>query len=201
MRHDRVQTVNRLLDQIDAGTLGGEMETEAGAIRSVLEASGIAFAAIGTVYELDMLYLGQTHTVSVTLDGAGAGLTGDAIRTAFERAYRAAYGRLLDGIPMRVMNYRVAVIGRRPGLDMAVFAPSGGKPADACRTGTRTVWCDGAAHEAGVYERLDLAVGERIAGPALMEQADTTIFVDPGLAAEVDRFGNLVIRRMEAGHG
>ncbi|MFP1631987.1 hydantoinase/oxoprolinase family protein [Zhengella sp. ZM62] len=201
MRHDRVQTVNRLLDQIDTGSLGREMETEAAAIRGLLEASGIAFAGIDTVHELDMLYLGQTHTVSVTLEGAGADLTADAIRAAFERAYRAAYGRLLDGIPMRVMNYRVAVIGRRPDLDMAVFAPSEGRPAAACRTGTRTVWCDGAAHEAGVYERLDLAVGERIAGPALLEQADTTIFVDPGLEAQVDRFGNLVIRRMEGRDG
>jgi N-methylhydantoinase A len=97
------------------------------------------------------------------------------------------------GIPMRVMNYRIAVIGRRPKLDMAVFAPVDGKPAEDCRIGTRKVFADGEWHEAGVYERLQLAVGASIAGPALLEQADTTIFVDPGLVAVVDAFGNLVI--------
>ena len=99
---------------------------------------------------------------------------------------------------MRVMNYRVAVIGRRPQLDMGVFAPVDGKPAQDCRIGTRKVYVDGRFHEAGVYERLQLEVGATIEGPALLEQADTTIFVDPGLAAKVDPFGNLVIKAKRA---
>ena len=99
---------------------------------------------------------------------------------------------------MRVMNYRIAVIGRRAGLDMAVFAPQDGKPAEACRSGTRQVYAEGRQHEAAVYERLELAVGAVLPGPALLEQPDATIFVDPGLQAEVDAFGNLVITAVES---
>ena len=193
MRHDRVQTVNRLLSSIDAVALGAELQSVADATESVVTSAGAAFARIDRVFEFDMLYLGQTHTVAVAVDPA-EGLTTEAIQTAFNTAYRTAYGRLLDGIPVRVMNYRVTVIGRRPAFDMAVFAPKDGKPADACRIGTRTVWAEGAFHQAGLYDRLSLAVGERIAGPAILEQPDTTIFVDPGLYAVVDSFGNLVIR-------
>ena len=193
MRHDRVQTVNRLLSSIDAVALGAELQSVADATESVVTSAGAAFARIDRVFEFDMLYLGQTHTVAVAVDPAD-GLTTEAIQTAFNAAYRTAYGRLLDGIPVRVMNYRVTVIGRRPAFDMAVFAPKDGKPADACRIGTRTVWAEGAFHQAGLYDRLSLAVGERIAGPAILEQPDTTIFVDPGLYAVVDSFGNLVIR-------
>ena len=193
MRHDRVQTVNRLLSSIDAVALGAELQSVADATESVVTSAGAAFARIDRVFEFDMLYLGQTHTVAVAVDPAD-GLTTEAIKTAFNTAYRTAYGRLLDGIPVRVMNYRVTVIGRRPAFDMAVFAPKDGKPADACRIGTRTVWAEGAFHQAGLYDRLSLAVGERIAGPAILEQPDTTIFVDPGLYAVVDSFGNLVIR-------
>ncbi|MDA0185832.1 MAG: hydantoinase/oxoprolinase family protein [Proteobacteria bacterium] len=193
MRHDRVQTVNRLLSSIDAVALGGELQSVADATETVVTSAGAAFARIDRVFEFDMLYLGQTHTVAVAVDPAD-GLTTEAIQTAFNTAYRTAYGRLLDGIPVRVMNYRVTVIGRRPAFDMAVFAPKDGKPADACRIGTRTVWAEGAFHQAGLYDRLSLAVGERIAGPAILEQPDTTIFVDPGLYAVVDSFGNLVIR-------
>jgi N-methylhydantoinase A len=193
MRHDRVQTVNRLLSTIDAAALGAELQSVADATEEVVTSAGAAFARIDRVFEFDMLYLGQTHTVAVAVDPAG-GLTTAAIQTAFNTAYHAAYGRLLDGIPVRVMNYRVTVIGRRPAFDMAVFAPKDGKPAEACRIGTRTVWAEGAFHEAGLYDRLSLAVGERIVGPAILEQPDTTIFVDPGLYATVDAFGNLVIR-------
>jgi N-methylhydantoinase A len=193
MRHDRVQTVNRLLDKVDAAALGAEMIRVGDETEALLENAGVAFARVDRVVELDMLYLGQTHTVNVAIDIPDAGLTAQGIRDAFETTYRATYGRLLDGIPMRLMNYRIAVIGRRPKLDMAVFAPVDGKPAEDCRIGTRKVFADGEWHEAGIYDRLQLAVGASIAGPALLEQADTTIFVDPGLVAVVDAFGNLVI--------
>lgn len=193
MRHDRVQTVNRLLSEIDASSLGEELRRVADATQVVVTSAGAAFARIDQVFEFDMLYLGQTHTVAVAVDPA-QGLTTQAIQGAFDAAYQVAYGRLLEGIPVRVMNYRISVIGRRPAFDMTAFAPRDGKSAAEARTGTRRVWSEGAFHEAGLYDRLALAVGERIAGPAILEQPDTTIFVDPGLAATVDAFGNLVIR-------
>ena len=193
MRHDRVQTVNRLLSDIDAVALGNDLQNVADATERVVTSAGAAFARIDRVFEFDMLYLGQTHTVAVAVDPSG-GLTTEAIQTSFNAAYSAAYGRLLDGIPVRVMNYRVTVIGRRPAFDMTAFAPKDGKSAQDCKIGTRTVWAEGAFHEAGLYDRLSLAVGEYVAGPAILEQPDTTIFVDPGLAATVDAFGNLVIR-------
>jgi len=197
MRHDRVQTVNRLLGEVDAAALGGEMRNVADETQALLSRAGVTFESVERIFELDMLYVGQTHTVSVPVALSGAGLTREAIQAAFDAAYRDAYGRLLEDIPTRVMNYRVAVIGRRPDLDMAVFAPVDGKPAVACRTGTRRIHADGAFHEAAIYDRLALEVGATVAGPALLEQPDTTIFVDPGLVARVDRFGNLLIERGE----
>ena len=197
MRHDRVKTVNRLLDELDCAALGLEMVAVAEATEAVVTASGIAFGSVDQSFELDMLYSGQTHTLSVAVTMPETGLSRDTIRAAFETAYRAAYGRLLEGIPMRVMNFRIAVTGRRPTFDMSIFAPPDGKPTEACRTGTRTIFADGQEWEAGIFERLDLAVGETVPGPALLEQADTTIFIDPGLVGQVDEFGNLIIKRIE----
>ena len=194
MRHDRVQTVNQLLGQLDAAALGTTMQAEADTMETVLKGAGIGFSAIDHLYELDMLYLGQTHTVAVPLEIGAGGLDRETIQAAFEAAYRTAYGRLLDNIPMRVMNYRIAVIGRRPGLDMALFAPADGKAPEACRTETRSVYADGKRWDTPVHDRLALATGSTIDGPALLEQADTTIFVDPGLTGTVDPFGNLIIR-------
>ena len=181
------------------------MEAEIEAIvtrgEATLREAGVGFERIDHVVEFDMLYVGQTHTVAVPLPVTrgpdGWSLTPALIRDAFESAYRAAFGRLLDGIAMRVMNLRVAVIGRRPKFDLALLAPqSGGSVGDAVRE-TRPVWQDGAWADTRVYDRMALPVDARIDGPALLEQADTTIFVDADLMATVDRFGNLIIERAE----
>ncbi len=193
MRHDRVRTVNRLLDDLDADALGAGMRAQADALVAALEASGMRFARIERIFELDMLYLGQTHTVGVAIDIPAAGLTRAAITAAFDAAYAAAFGRLLRGIPLRVMNWRVAAIGRRPPFDMRVFAPVDGRPAEACVSETRRIHAGGVWVDAPVYDRLSLGVGARVAGPCLLEQPDATIYVDPGLTGRVDAFGNLIL--------
>jgi N-methylhydantoinase A len=195
MRHDRVRTVNRLLDDLDAEALGAGMRAEAEALAAALRASGMRFERIERSFELDMLYLGQTHTVGVALAIPKAGLTRATITAAFDAAYAAAFGRLLRGIPLRVMNWRVAAIGHRPPFDMRVFAPVDGRPAAACVSETRRIHAGGVWVDAPVYDRLSLGVGARVAGPCLLEQPDTTIFVDPGLTGTVDAFGNLILER------
>jgi len=193
MRHDRVQTVNRMLGQLDIAALDLELNSIADDTEQQLNKAGVEFSQVVREFSLDMLYLGQTHTVSVPLAFNRGGLTQAHIQEAFDAAYRESYGRLLEDIPTRVMNFRVAVIGKRPELDMKVFTPANGKSANDCRIGQRQVYADGKHHKADIYERLDLAVGEVVTGPALLEQPDTTIFVDPGLVARVDDFGNLLI--------
>lgn len=193
MRHDRVQTINRLLTQVDTAQLGLDMKSVASETQKLIENSGIIFVGIDQIFELDMLYLGQTHTINVPLSLPKDELTETAVKDAFNTAYEAAFGRLLENIPVRLMNYRIAVVGRRPDMDMTLFAPVDGQPPEACLLGERQVYVADKYMAAPVYERLNLAVGSVISGPAIMEQSDTTIFVDPGLRATVDRYGNLVI--------
>ena len=187
MRHDRVQTVNRLLGDLDVEELDAAMRDGATALEELLAEAGAIFISTERQFELDMLYLGQTHTVAVPIELNDAPISAQSIQSAFEQAYRAAYGRLLADIPVRVMNYRIAVIGRRPHFDMSAFIPENGKPAAACRIGERQTYSGGRSWPTPVFDRLALEVDETIAGPALLEQDDTTIFVDPGLVARVGR--------------
>ncbi|MEM1160077.1 MAG: hydantoinase/oxoprolinase family protein [Pseudomonadota bacterium] len=192
MRQDRVQTVNQLLEEIDIKALNDAIKTTAADLRETLENSGQAFEQVEQSIALDMLYVGQTHTVTVALPEDA--LNRDLIVEAFEKTYLDVYGRLLDGIPIRVMNTRVTLTGRRAAFDMMAFAPSAGQLGSA-QTGTRTVRVDGVDHAAPVYARLNVPQDEPINGPALLEQPDTTIFIDPGLVGVTDRFGNLVVKR------
>ncbi len=201
MRHDSVQTLNTTLDDIDIAALDQRMSETAGSLLARLDESGVPFDDRTCRFELDMLYLGQTHTVAVPLpvsfDGERTGVTAETIREAFEATYKDAYGRLLDGLPIRILNLRTAAIGTRPKFDLTLLAPEAGKSADAARTGERRVWVDGGWHDATIYARLDLPAGAGIPGPAILEQPDTTIFIEPDLRGEVDRFGNLIIERKE----
>ena len=193
MRQDRVQTVNTMLSDLDTFTLGQEMKSVAVKAEAQLDGAGIRLNRMDRLYQLDMLYLGQTHTINVDLEMPDSGLTPEAIQMSFDYSYRTTYGRLLTDIPVRVMNYRVAVVGRRAKLDMKLFAPENGASPEACQTGERKIYANGQWLRAVVFDRLRLNIGAVIEGPALLEQSDATIYVDPGLQARVDDYGNLII--------
>lgn len=199
MRHDFVRTVNRTLDDLETATLDAAIREAAGEGAKLLDNAGIAFEGRETVVELDMSYLGQTHTVAVPLSGDFASgkdkLSHAGVKKAFEAAYAAAFGRVLDKIGIRVLNLRVAVIGKRRKFDLALLAPPLGGSLEAAKRTTRQVWLDGAWHEAGIYRRLELPLGAVVPGPAILEQSDTTILIEPDLQGEVDKFGNLIVKR------
>ncbi|MEP3115981.1 hydantoinase/oxoprolinase family protein [Nisaea sp.] len=199
MRHDRVQTLNTMLDMLDLAALNKAVEDIVIEAEGLLDGANVAFEGVERLVEFDMLYLGQTHTVSVpvpdVMTGSKSTLDTAKIKAAFEVAYKATFGSLLDGIGIRVMNLRVAVIGTRPKFDLALLAPSEGGSVESSRSGTRQIWFDGKWWDSPVYDRLSLPVGAEVPGPAVLEQADTTILVDPDLTGTVDSYGNLVIAR------
>ena len=190
MRHDFVRTVNRVLDQIDMASLAQQAKDAAEEGGKLLDAAGVGFASRSVRLSLDMHYLGQTHTLSVPLEANE--FTTAGVMAAFERAYEAAFGRTLKGVAAKVLNLRVAAIGHRPKFDLRTMAPTSTTMPTPRH---RDVWMEGAWHKTAIYPRMELPVGAKIAGPAILEQPDTTILVEPGFAAQVDAFGNLVIER------
>jgi N-methylhydantoinase A len=198
-RHDTVATVNMMLDGLDAASLNARMTADGQAAHAIVVASGLTVSRIDVVYELDMHYQGQTHTVAVPLpvllSDTGTGITAPIIETAFETAYARAFSRLLPGIPIRIVNVRTTAIGRRPAFDLRALAPKKNANHDTVPRGHRPVWFDGAWHQAEIWDRLELPVGASIVGPAILEQPDATTVIDPGLIARVDEFGNLIVQR------
>ena len=196
IRHDQVQTVNLSLAGIDADVLDRRLVDEANAAQAVVAAAGLTVERIDTVFEADMHYIGQTHTVAVSLplivvDGR-TGVTEARLHEAFEAAYRVQFGRILPGVGIRIVNLRTAAIGRRPKFDLSALAPGAEASLAAADRGTRDVWFGG-WHRATVHDRLLLPVGAEIHGPAILEQPDATTVIDPGLTARVDQWGNVVV--------
>jgi len=143
----------------------------------------------------DMRYVGQSYEIQVPIDPAWLAPGGSpAVLAAFHRAHERAFGHADREAPAEIVNLRVQLRATRPRVPLRDVAAAGATPAP--RT-TRRVWLDGRPIDAAVFERADLGAGARLAGPAIIEQPDTTVLVPAGHTGEVDRFGNLLLRRTD----
>lgn len=180
-RPDRV-AISRILGELDA-----QGREKMRAERVPLEEVRVAFSA-------DMRYVGQAYELAVPLPPEVTEAAIPGIVAAFHALHQRVYSHHRSGDPVEIVNLRA--VHRYP-LPQPRLARDGGTGDSraAARKGTRPVHFAGRWVETTIYERGRLPVGEPIAGPAIIEQADTTTIVPPGYAAVRDPAGNLVIRK------
>ena len=201
MRQDFVQTINTLVSTLDEAALTGFMQSHVDQGMALLDASKTKFDSRELSFELDMAYIGQTHTVPVpvtikTAEGKVVPPTKAQIEEAFDAAYKATFGRLLQNGVRRILNLRSAVTGKRPKFDLATLAPK--NDAAVAPKAMRRVHFGNDWHDTAIYDRLILPVGAVIKGPAILTQPDTTVLIEPDLQGRVDSFGNTIIEKQEA---
>jgi len=144
------------------------------------------------LWSLDMRYVGQNYELSVELDDAAARAPSpDDLKRRFFAAHERSYGFHNPDDPVQAVNFRLTALGRlaRPQptplpTAAAAAVPAGGRPVSFDGVG----WI-----ETPVYDRARLAAGQRIDGPAVVEQLDATTVLLPGDRARVDGVGNLVV--------
>jgi N-methylhydantoinase A len=142
-----------------------------------------------------MRYVGQGHEIAVALPegplGAGAAA---AIRAAFETAYRALYRRTMAAIEIEILSWAVTVAAEQ---DWQAPPPAPAAATESAAAGRRAAF-DPVARgfaEVPVHRRADLAAGARIPGPAMIDEAETTIVVAAGFTAGLDAAGNILLTR------
>ncbi len=197
LRHDFVRTLNRPLDGADMEEVAVIFAGQEAEGRRLITEERIAVTDVRADYSVDMQFIGQTHLLRVALpDGRP---TRAALQEAFERAYFERFKVDLATIRPALVNLNLSVIGRRPEIDLTrLIDPAGRRAAvtDA-QTGVRQVWFGGWV-EVPVYWRDHLPLDARLVGPAIIEQMDTTIVIEPGDGVESDAQGNLIVT-MRAG--
>lgn len=198
MRQDFVQTINALVSTLDEAALTQFMQSHVDQGIALLEASKTKFDSRELSFELDMAYIGQTHTVPVPIaievvDGTVQAPSKVQIEEAFDAAYQATFGRLLNNGVRRILNLRSAVTGKRPKFDLATLAPTSQAAAEPIAM--RQVHFGNDWHDTAIYDRLSLPVGTVITGPAILTQPDTTVLIEPDLRGRVDSFGNTIIEK------
>jgi N-methylhydantoinase A len=144
---------------------------------------------------VDLRYVGQNYEISVTLpDGPVTQASFEAVRQGFLDAHRQLYGFVADGEPIQLVTFRLSASGL---VDKAEFRPlpNAGPDASAAITGRRDVWMVEAKGyvSSTLYNRDGLLPGNVVAGPAIIDQMDTTTVVPPGMVATVDSYLNLIL--------
>ena len=192
VRHDYVRSLHRPLADVDPALGQSVLDEQAAQGRALIESEGVAVTAVNVVHEADMLYRGQSHVFRIPVDGPR--FDSERIRETFAEHYQRRFDIALPEMVPMLVNLRTTVIGRRETFDLAALS----RARDAAntndpRTGARPVRFNGRWHDTDIYDRAALAPGATIEGPAIIEQLDTTIPIEPGVVAEVDGFGNLLI--------
>jgi N-methylhydantoinase A len=143
----------------------------------------------------DMRYVGQEHAVTVDLPiEIFRDQDRDAIKRQFDAQHEFRYGTSAPQERAEIVSLRTAVIGvmRKPRQDRIRAGEP--KPPDSAHTGTRSVSFDGASfRDTPTYRRADLLAGNRLSGPALIEEHASTTVVMPDDRLELDEWGNLRI--------
>jgi 5-oxoprolinase (ATP-hydrolysing) len=183
----REQAVEVSLSAAALPDLSTLAERLAGEAADALRAQGAETSAIVVTRRLHVRYAGTEAALTVALAGV------DAVEQEFTAAHRARFGFATPG--------RALIVEA-----VAVEATSAGEAVSEALIGTRasgapeivdtvTMWSGGAAHPAPVFAREALLAGDRIAGPALIREANATTVVEPGWTAEVTIRDHMLLRR------
>ena len=192
LRHDFVQTINAPLDTCDMGELHAAFARQTEDGTAAIGRERVEIAELRVVHSVDMQFIGQTHLLRVPLpDGTP---TKEDLRARFEEAYFKRFQVSLPEIRPALVNVNTSVIGRRPEVDLSLLIDAGARKATLAeaQTGTREVWFDGWT-DTPVYWRDFLPAEATVTGPAIVEQMDCTLVMEPGDVAVQDQDGNLIV--------
>jgi N-methylhydantoinase A len=159
------------------------------------EGEGIAAGSQKITRTVDMRYAGQNYELPISLpDGPVTPASLDRLAEGFAEAHRRMYGFVAEGEAVQLVTFRIEAAGL---VRKARFQPQAeaGPDASAAITGRRDMWLPeaGGFVSCPVYDRERLQAGNRIAGPAIVEQMDTTTIVLPGMVAVVEPYMNLIL--------
>ena len=194
LKHELVRTFMTRADRVDPQalmTVFGEIEAPT---RALLRQEGVSEDRIEIRHEIDMCYFGQSFQLRVPVTvGIDAGIA-EAMSNAFHDRHKDVYGFCDREGATLFVNLRLTAIGRvdRPRLRQLV---KGTGDAGGAAKGRRKVYFSGTDGlvDCDIYDRGKLLFGNRLRGPAIIEQMDTTTVVPPDAALVVDRHGSLEI--------
>ena len=203
VRRDFVRMFNRRLTDLDLKDVEETIENHTAQGREFVETTHIPIDRLTVSVEADIGFEGQTHVVRTPLPTQN--LETSVIRNAFRAAYDRRYGvdkiafeglgDLLNELPIRVLNVRTSVVGIRPVIALKNHLTSPTSSMAEATTGDRSVFIDNRFQDCPTIDRERIPWGSEIVGPAVIEQKDCTVWIEPAFIARVLEGGALRLVR------
>ena len=193
MKHDFVRTVNSPLNNVDMDEIIGILKAQSKEGTELIQKEPVSVEEIKVVHSFDMQFVGQTHILSVFLPTYD--LSHDVVQSAFDEAYYGRFRVRLPEIRAQIVNVKTTVMGRRTGicLDGLIDASGRVESLEMAQNGARPVWFNGDWQNTKIFNREALPLSAKIKGPAILEQMDTMVLIEPGDEAISDKNGNILI--------
>jgi 5-oxoprolinase (ATP-hydrolysing)/N-methylhydantoinase A len=201
--HEVVRSYPGTFDTLDWSAIDGLLEGMRLEAVEVLRTSGVAEADVRIERSVEARLLGQFHDIDVMLpEGALAEGGGMSLMGRFEAAYAERYHTVLDGYRPMAVTWKLRGLGSEPNITIAAARGADGT---AKPKGLRRAYFPeaGGFTDVKVFDRAALPVGTTLAGPAIVEEKESTTVITPGDVLRVDEAGNLVISvaaEQAAGH-
>jgi N-methylhydantoinase A len=192
MRTETARSLSKRLSETNLDEVLGlliEMEAQ---VRADLIADGVAEAAIETAFEIDVRYSGQAFEVPMTVshaDLAAGGLA--ALTRRFDDEHRRLFTFNMDA-EHELVNLRATALGGVIDLPSHKLPVGDGDPSQA-KLRDHTLWMDGAEQAAVIYDRAKLEAGDKIPGPAIVVEMDSTTLIETRHVGTVDAHGAILI--------
>jgi N-methylhydantoinase A len=192
MRTETARSFSKRMDATDEAEVMALLDQMATQIQDELIAEGVPTSEIVTQFEIDVRYQGQAFEVPLSITPAQLKAEGlEAIRVRFDEEHRRLFTFNMD-TPHEIVNLRAVALGAETHLPAAEL-PKGNTDPGAARIADHEMWMDGAMRQGAIYDRSKLLQGDRIPGPAIVVEMDSTTLIETGCVATVDAFGNILI--------
>jgi N-methylhydantoinase A len=195
LRYDYVRTWPTSLNDAAFDTIEPVYQDLEAQGRAAVAKAQVTAADVVVSRAADMRYVGQEHAVTVDLpiklfrnhDRAG-------IKAEFDKTHELRYGTSAPQEQAEIVSLRASIAGIMTKPPLSSEKEGGAEPAQSAHTGKRPIYFTGHGFvETPSYARAALKPGNRIVGPAVVEEHASTTVLLPGDSLKVDGFGNLVI--------
>jgi N-methylhydantoinase A len=198
-RNEFARTFIRTIDRVSGDEIKAILDEVRREARDWLNREGIPEDRQRMSFNVDMRYYRQGYEIPVDIDPALLGSNGtQMLADRFNELHEQYYRFKMEDTRCEIVNLRAIVSGEVPKPQLVKADRSGDEDASHAVVDEHEVYFEGEWLPTRIYDRLQLRAGNRIAGPAIVTEFDSTTVVLSGYAAEVDRYLNLIIDREEA---
>lgn len=193
-RVETQRSFNEMVQNTNDRELTVYLDSLGAQVRQELEAENVAPGDIELLYEIDIRYAGQAFEIPLSVEPKGLSI--DSLIARFDAEHERLFTFNLDETPHEIVNVRAVALGKTADVAPPIIEKGGPDPASA-KTRDHQLYMDGRMQDAVIYDRALLKAGNRIPGPAIVTEMDSTTLVHSGCEALVDEHGNLIINLVE----